>query len=490
MGNGADHTLIRLSGAGVRRAGADLVAGVDWTIRAGEHWAVLGENGAGKSTLLKLVRGEMPPTAGTRTYFLDGHAQATPIGLRQRLPLVAPEQQEQYAGPGGRQTGTQSGEEAVLAGLTDDRLLYAAPDPAERERVRALLDELGLADLADKAVAAMSTGELRKILLARALAVGPDLLLLDEYLDGLDRASQRDMLELMNKAGQRAGLIVAAHRAGDLPDCVGRALYLEHGRVAASGAPADMAAVHQRKATPRANGLGNAHRSAPPDFFFRLHGVSVVKEGVRILDSVRWTVRPDEHWTITGENGAGKSTLLRLVLGLEEPFGRPWPEYFGRPGPAELTEARRRFGYVSAELQTDYDRRATVRQAVLSGFFGSVGLFREPSPEQEERAERAMTLFGLAGLAGQRLSILSHGQLRRTLLARAVAPEPELLLLDEPLSGLDQGARLTALNAFEDLAGAGTTLVWISHRAGERPVCITWELALEAGRVVYSGPLR
>ncbi|HBR07079.1 MAG TPA: ABC transporter, partial [Desulfovibrio sp.] len=130
--------------------------------------------------------------------------------------------------------------EVVLAGFFDEPLLYEEPDPELRQRALAALKDLDAMDLAGRPMRTLSQGQARRVLLVRALVTEPDILLLDEFLDGLDAASRAATLELLERAGERATLLCAAHRVEDLPGCVQRALVLDQGRVRDQGPAAEV----------------------------------------------------------------------------------------------------------------------------------------------------------------------------------------------------------------------------------------------------------
>jgi len=230
----------------------------------------------------------------------------------------------------------------------------------------------------------------------------------------------------------------------------------------------------------------------------RISAADVVMDGQTLLAGVEWTLRPGEHWAVLGENGAGKTTLLNLLA------GDVWPSALsGAPGRVEYgfalagetpDDTRRRIGRVGAALDRDYGWNLRVDEAVWSGAFGSIGLYAEAGPEVRERARRLLDFFGLARLAGRSIQSLSRGQLRRVMLARAMLGHegrgPDLLLLDEPMAGLDARARKTARELFSRLAGAGTPLVMVTHHLRDLPEQVNRVLRLEAGRIVFRGDKR
>lgn len=474
--------LIRLRDVVVRRGESLLLRGLDLDVCAGEHVAVLGSNGAGKSTLLALLRGDLPPTSGLREYDFGSGAQSSPIGLRQRMGLVSPALQDRFVGA----DWSLSARQAVCAGFHDSWLCHVRPTEKEWEQAGQWLEQIGAAELADRPVCRLSTGQLRLVLLARALVTEPVLLFLDEYLDGLDMQARARLLEAMSRAGRSCTLVCAVHDEADLPACVHRGVLLREGRVAARESVSGLSA---RRRKPVA-GLQPDPPTPEPvraSWLFRLTNVSVLFEGRAALDGVNWTVRPGEHWAVLGGNGAGKSTLLRVLLGLEDVYPGGRMGWFGVDRLPDLTEVRRRVGYVSGHLQGTYSYDLSVREIVWSGFFGSVGLYDLPDEAQRDRAERMLAFFGLTKLADRRIRSLSYGQLRRALLARATVGGAPVLLLDEPLTGLDKQARPMVLASLERLADAGTHLVYVTHHVGELISALSHVLCLDQGHVTYCG---
>jgi len=159
-----------------------------------------------------------------------------------------------------------------------------------------------------------------------------------------------------------------------------------------------------------------------------------------------------------------------------------------------LDDMRRRIGRVGAALDRDYGWNLRVDEAVWSGAFGSIGLYAEAGPEVRGRAGQLLDFFGLTRLAGRNIQSLSRGQLRRVMLARAMLGHkgrgPALLLLDEPMAGLDARARKAARELFSRLAEAGTPLVMVTHHLRDLPEQVNRVLQLKAGRIVFCGGKR
>ena len=562
--------LIELRGARVTRAGATLLHPLDFRLMPGARWAVLGANGAGKTTFLRLLRGEiLPDVGGERWYDFPGGAdglggsagpQPTVLGLRQRLALVSGDMQDLFGVHG----WAASGLDVVLSGFGDGPLLYAPPEPEQVAAASALLDGLGLSGLARRRMAHVSTGEGRRLLLARALVSHPAVLVLDECLEGLDAPARQEFLALLDRvagADPRLAVLFATHRLDELPGCLTSALIFQAGRVLRRGWLSDVASgvapevlaepglpglsthgaatqavpatasasspatdsasdstfgpvtdyindLATNLATGLAADLANGQaasaqcsiqgtaQSAAPEVLARITNASIDINGVRILHEISWTIRPGEHWAVLGPNGAGKSTLLALLAGQLWPSavdGPPGLVEYGFAAPWEtVDDARRRIGVVSGALQAAFPFDLRVEEAVATGLDGNLDVFSPPDAAGLARVAELLGFFELAGLAGRRLRSLSRGQQRRVLLARALAGNPALLALDEPMAGLDAKTRAAARELLDRLAALGLPLVMVTHHEADLPGCIaagqgSRVLALRAGCVAFCG---
>jgi molybdate transport system ATP-binding protein len=319
--------------------------------------------------------------------------------------------------------------------------------------------------------------------LARALATKPQVLLLDEFLDGLDKRAANAALEILENLTQNGvAMVLTTHRPARLPGFIGKAALMNGGRIVKTGPPESLNPA--RKNTPAFDKIhAPVHQDGAPDFLVRIKSASVRRKGVDVLKNVDLTVRPGGHLAILGPNGSGKSTLLLLMMAALRPLPGGTVEWFGQKGPVDVFEIRKRIGYVSPEMQATYSYDVSALELVLSGFDASIGLYREPGGRELDRAKDLMALAGLGDIHGQRIRSLSYGQLRRLLVARALAPQPDLLLLDEAASGLDPAARTGLLKVLEHAAASGVSLVMTTHHEDELPSCVTRAMTLEDGRL-------
>ena len=189
----------------------------------------------------------------------------------------------------------------------------------------------------------------------------------------------------------------------------------------------------------------------------------------QVLRDVNWQLRRGEHWSVFGANGAGKSSFLKLLYGDLSPALGGTIRRRGIPRGAPIFAWKKRVGYVSPELQTQYSSGSSVLELVASGRHASIGLAQPMSAADATVARRWLKFFELRKVAGRRPRELSYGQLRRALIARAMAAAPDILLLDEPLTGLDPRQRALMKRLLERLMKAQVTLVAAVHHAEDLP---------------------
>jgi iron complex transport system ATP-binding protein len=229
-----------------------------------------------------------------------------------------------------------------------------------------------------------------------------------------------------------------------------------------------------------------------PDVVLRLDGVTVVRDSATLLSEVSWTIADGERWVVLGPNGAGKTTLLQVAA------TRVFPTYgtvdlLGeRLGRVDVFELRSRVGLASAALAEALPPRERVLDVVVTAAWAVLGRDRERYSELDElRAADLLTQLGCRALLERRYGTLSEGERKRVQIARALMPDPELLLLDEPAAGLDLGAREALLRRLTRLTAdpSAPAMVMVSHHVEEIPAGTTHALLLRGGRVVAAGPL-
>jgi len=197
-----------------------------------------------------------------------------------------------------------------------------------------------------------------------------------------------------------------------------------------------------------------------------VHDLSFAYGSDRVLENISFCVPRECLVGIIGPNGGGKTTLLKLVLGLLEPQdGRV--EVFGRSA-SKLGVLRARIGYVPQRFNLDWRFPATVWDIVISGCFSQVPLLAATPPERKQRARELMVLTGIDGLADRPIGKLSGGQQQRVFIARALVADPELLIVDEPTSGIDAAGQVQFFDLIQKLrSDLKLTILMVSHHIGQ-----------------------
>ena len=216
-----------------------------------------------------------------------------------------------------------------------------------------------------------------------------------------------------------------------------------------------------------------------------VRGGAVSYDGRPALSDIDLTVERGEVVAVLGANGSGKSTLVRTVLGLV-PLAAGHVELFGTPLP-RFTDWPR-IGYVPQRVGAATGVPATVREVVASGRLPRMRRLRRASPADRSAVDRALDVVGLADRADASVATLSGGQQQRVLIARALTCEPELLVLDEPTSGVDLESQRALADALRVLVDEGVTVVNVAHELGPMHALVSRAITLADGRVLHDGP--
>jgi molybdate transport system ATP-binding protein len=508
--------FISLQNVSLRSHDTLLFKGLCWEMLDNQHWAVIGPNGSGKSVLMKALCGSLPVVKGKLVYhFLQDDGQnAAPQDL---IAYVTFEAQRRALGDEAFyqvrwNSGVAEGALSVAEYLSERCVKSSNPyhvveshsDLKFAARRKDVIEQLELGALLGRKVIQLSNGERRKVWIARALLKSPRLLILDNPFVGLDerfRARLAENLENLMQGDLRM-LIVGTGRDEILPS-ITHVLCMKDSRVIAQGPRQAIlnsdAAREARRASKLANlpvvaaNQWNDEREPPRKALVSMENVNVSYNGTKVLRQVSWTVRENEQWALLGPNGAGKTTLLSLILADNpQAYANDITLFGRRRGSGEsIWEIKQHIGWVAPELHLYYPRGATCLDVVCSGWFDSVGLYRQSSSDQREAAVSWLQRFGLAKCAEKAFAQVSEGEQRLVLIARALVKSPTLIVLDEPCQGLDAGNRDRVLQAIDGIGSRpNTSMIYVTHRADELPQSITHMLRLNEGQVVSQAPIR
>lgn len=478
------QTLITLNNIRTPKQGAQQFELAEWRLREGERWAVVGENGAGKTLFANIIRGRQTLARGVR-YYASGFNPGADICL------VSFEQTRQLFERDNRFDDSESRADVFDKGTTARQLILQGrkPGPPLHDWVA----RLGIGHLLERGIRSLSTGEMRKTLLARALVSRPQVIILDNPMDGLDRLAQREFGRILDELLDGSiTVVLLLKQARHMPRNISHVLLLADCRALALGSMADVSRTADfttsQKPLPHfptrlPDALASTVKPEQDQHtpLIEMRGVSVSYGEKPILRNVKWVMRRGQHASISGPNGSGKSTLLSLLCG-DNPKAYGQEIYlFGRKrGSGEsVWDVKRQFGVVSTALQTAYVRGYRVLDVVMSGFCDSVGMYVECGDAQAAIARQWLQLMGMQAKAGLGYDALSYGEQRMVLLARAMVKRPPVLLLDEPCIGLDGYNRRLILRLVDHIARSSDShIIYVSHVAGEQPACINQQLVL------------
>ena len=465
---------------------------VSLEIEKGEQIAVVGDNAAGKSRLVEILTGHYPLLSGGEIHY-DFSPAASPL-VCDNLKYIS------FRDSYGEQDGAYYYQQRWnLHDIPDDMPTVGEWLNSELEdtRFKSFPAVFHLEELSSKHIISLSSGELRKLQIAKALATNPRVLILDNPFIGLDAQTRSDFRALLETLTSEADLqvILVLSKCDDIPDFITHVFPIESLRVLPKTTLAEYRRKHAARPLPKLGeetrewigGLPARDLSASGFYpaeggeILRFRNVSIRYGSRTILQPLNWSVREGERWALSGPNGSGKSTLLSLVCADNPQAYACDIELFGhRRGTGEsIWQIKKHIGYVSPEMHRAYLKDIPAIDVVASGLSDSVGLYVRPRPEQKQACLDWMRVFGIEPVADRSFLQLSSGEQRLCLLARAFVKDPELLILDEPLHGLDDRNReLVRQIIVQFCLRPHKTLVMVTHYEEELPSCITHRLYL------------
>lgn len=465
MGNSAtywDKTLV-VKGLRYGRGNEQLVV-EDWQLMPMQHWAIFATDSYSGSLLGRILAGDIQPDEGEISG-LPSRIGWVSLGLQQAL------------------LERELAKDELDYGSTVESLVLESC--LHTERLSAFLQKVELEHLAQRGFRQLSTGETRRVMLVRALATEPELLILDDPFAGLDSEHQLSLSQLLVEIAEYTQLLIITSRQEELPPCISHvALFnsemLKSGQhVHKLSAPMSIEQWHSHPVMAHLNALSASrsaellalmerqrHNAEAFDPLVEIKNGKVEYVSGLIFKDVNWRISAGQHWQVRGPNGCGKSTLLGLILGDHPQCYSNDITLFGRPrGSGEsIWQIKQRIGIVSSALHLQYRVSCSALDVLLSGFYDSIGLYHKPTKPQVDLAKEWLAILHMSEFASTGFKQLDYGQQRLLLIGRALIKQPLLLILDEPYQGLDFINRTLVMRALNMIAEHHLSqLLYVSH---------------------------
>lgn len=440
---------------------------VDFQLMEGEQLAIVGDNGAGKSMLIDLITGAHPILDDGRGSYLryDFSPRASKMAYDNIKYITF---QDAYDG---------------TEGYYFYQIRYNHTEWDDSQQLFLL-----------------SSGELRKYQLKKALEGNPRVLILDNPFIGLDVDARQYLADTLKELTRKTDLqlIIVLSKTDDMPEVITHVVEVKDRRVGKKlkkedwkclAVPSQVLPTEMEQAILSLPYEDEATAAIEPGTQQVVDFRKVtIQYGERvILNALDWTVMNGERWALTGPNGSGKSTLLSLVCADNPQAYANDIVLFGRKrGSGEsIWDIKRHIGYVSPEMHRAFLRDYPAIDVVASGLHDTVGLYRRPKPEDVDICMFWMDVFGVGQYRDTSMLKLSSGEQRLVLLARAFVKDPSLIILDEPLHGLDLMNRRRVKDVIETFCQRrNKTLIMVTHYQEEFPKCIEKTKKLKVNRLI------
>lgn len=317
----------------------------------------------------------------------------------------------------------------------------------------------------------MSSGEQKKTVLHHLLSLQPAVLILDNLFDNLDTGAQQQLKQQLEQISKHTILIQLLHRNREALPFIEKIFVLnEHGEfISTTSLP------HHLQPT---NDADKAEMIPAPLYSFQLNSnqlvrfknVSVCYNEKQVVQNINWTIRAGEFWQLKGPNGSGKTTLLTMITGDNvKGYGKDLYIFGRKKGSGEsVWEIKEKIGYLTPAMTDLFSSRHTLVQMIVSGYLDQIGLYNLPTDMQKRSAFEWLQFLSLEQKANKPFCDLSPGEQRIALIARAMVKHPPLLILDEPLAGLDEQNAQKVIQLINRIAAASeSAILYVSHQTEE-----------------------
>ncbi len=458
-------------------------------INRSEQVAIVGPNGSGKSIVASIISGAIPLKGeGVKYNFGEGRQKRISeniahLAFRDSYGVADREYYHQQRWNSFDREGQPIVSEKI-------------PQCENHELKESIFKLFEIDSMLSKEMILLSSGELRKFQLTRALLKDPQIIILEDPFIGLDASTRSSLSALLEQLTRVTSLqvILILSKADDLPPFITHVIPMAEGacgtKVEANifnttlkqQRPAEVLSAQRREEIINLPQKESTHNS---EEVINLNKVTIRYDEHTILHELSWQIMRGQRWALSGDNGAGKSTLLSLIFAdIPQGYGCDIRRFERKQGAGEsIWDIKRNIGYVSPEIHRAYCEPIPTIEIVASGLHDTVGLYRKMRDEDREVCLFWMKLFGIERLHNRNFTTISSGEQRLVLLARAFVKDPELLILDEPLHGLDLRNRQLVLDIVDSFClRENKTLIYVSHYKEDLPISITNSLHITKSR--------
>ncbi len=489
------RSIIQIKDGVVRMPAWRMAEPVNFTANAGEHIAIVGPNGGGKTMLVNILTGSHPLLMQDPVYDFTPSSKKSVADNIKYITF-----RDAYGGDNDRAYYLQQrwnqteidDQTPTVEDKLDAAYTMTGEDNSSRQALKEkLYDTFQMRTLLDKHIILLSSGELRKLKLTETLLSQPRVLIMDNPFIGLDASTREQLKQLFANIAKenKIQIILVLSKTDDIPQFITHVVEVRDMKVGRK-MPRDLYIASQPSIPPfiLSEGKAKAIINLPYNNHeyhtcevAKLHHVCISYGNRTILKDLDWTVLNGERWALSGKNGTGKSTLLSLICADNPQSYACDISLFGIPrGTGEsIWDIKKHIGYVSPEMHRAYQKDLSAIRIVVSGLKDSVGLYTKPTKDDVSICQFWMNIFGLEGKEETSFLKLSSGEQRLVLLARAFVKDPELLILDEPLHGLDNSNRVLVKNIIDTfMQRQNKTLIMVTHYEEELPTCIDHRIKL------------
>ena len=533
--------LISINNCRIENSKETLLQNINWTYESGQAWLVIGPNGGGKAEFINALaneagirfvgneknEGDRPLNQSKSSYFSSFEKSVEIVSLEKAAKIIEEERindESDYV-EGGIDHG-RSGRIFISQSLDNSiKKNSSLPEFAKSLEKDPSIKLCGIEKILDRGLKYMSTGEIRRTLLARALISGKKLLILSDPFAGLDKESRTILLEFFNSITERQikkpennsfpHIILAMERWNEIPENISHVIEFSNKEISFCGCKEDYlkklnqsdknhltekkelkdsfyeiiqttskgenseGTVLSKSSTSEGTVLSQSEGtdlSASSKILVEMKNVNVGWGDNRVLKNINWKLLEGNHWLIRGPNGSGKTTFLELITGDNQQVYSNEIYMFGKKrGSGEsIWDIKKNLGIVSYRMHVEYRMLGgtSLQNVIISGLRDSIGLYGKASDLEISTAKKWLALAKLQDRADENFGNLSYGEQRAVLILRAVVKSPKILILDEPCHGLDENYRFKILELLELIAEQKTTtLLHVTHDPSEMLKC-------------------